>query len=239
MIISPSIWLGRLKTNLRSVLGYPAQRAEIADAWASYALIKDKLALTLAIEPGKPIARLARIVRAARLPSPVRYLEIGSFEGCSLAYLWALLDGKLRATVIDPFAVNPEFPEDRWQNLEERFRKNMAAIGALDSLRILKGFSSEHLPKLVAAGETFDLIYIDGSHRTLDVMLDAVLAWQLLTPGGLMIFDDYRYDAAQLGEGYRVKSAVDAFVAMIGHEIEVLDVSSKVYLRKRALASPS
>jgi hypothetical protein len=36
-----------------------------------------------------------------------------------------------------------------------------------------------------------------------------------------------------------VKSAVDAFVAMMGHEIEVLDVSSKVYLRKRALASSS
>ena len=37
----------------------------------------------------------------------------------------------------------------------------------------------------------FDLIYIDASHYAPDVLSDAVLAFKLLKPGGILIFDDY------------------------------------------------
>jgi hypothetical protein len=40
----------------------------------------------------------------------------------------------------------------------------------------------------------FDFIYIDGSHMRVDVLLDAVLAWQLLKPGGFMVLDDYEWN---------------------------------------------
>ena len=40
----------------------------------------------------------------------------------------------------------------------------------------------------------FDFIYIDGSHMRVDVLLDAVLAWQLLKPGGIMALDDYEWN---------------------------------------------
>ena len=41
--------------------------------------------------------------------------------------------------------------------------------------------------------ETYDIIYIDGSHATSDVLEDAVLSYRLLKPGGLLIFDDYHW----------------------------------------------
>ncbi len=33
------------------------------------------------------------------------------------------------------------------------------------------------------------IIYIDGSHCPPDVLTDAVMAWKLLTDGGIMILD--------------------------------------------------
>lgn len=46
----------------------------------------------------------------------------------------------------------------------------------------------------IDTGPLFDLVYIDGSHMRVDVLVDAVLAWPLLQPGGLMVFDDYEWD---------------------------------------------
>ena len=40
----------------------------------------------------------------------------------------------------------------------------------------------------------FDFIYIDGSHIAKDVLTDACMAWPLLMPKGLMVFDDYMWE---------------------------------------------
>ena len=44
--------------------------------------------------------------------------------------------------------------------------------------------------------ESFDIIYIDGSHAVNDVLEDAVLSFRLLKPEGILIFDDYRWVGA-------------------------------------------
>jgi cephalosporin hydroxylase len=50
---------------------------------------------------------------------------------------------------------------------------------------------SEHeLPRMLAAGESFDLIYVDGSHLVEDVFVDAFYAVRLLRPRGVIAFDD-------------------------------------------------
>jgi predicted O-methyltransferase YrrM len=106
------------------------------------------------------------------------------------------------------------------ENVRQRFHANVQAAGV--EVRVLRGTSLEQLPPLVADGETFDLIYIDGSHAALDVMTDAVLCWRLLAPGGLMIFDDYR--------DFESRPAIDAFVSLV--DATVADVASQVFLRK-------
>ena len=59
--------------------------------------------------------------------------------------------------------------------------------------------SSERAAELVEAGRSFDLIYIDGSHRRDDVMVDSLLAWSLLREGGFIIFDDYEHELDRSG----------------------------------------
>ena len=81
--------------------------------------------------------------------------------------------------------------------VEARFDENVKlAIGTDRRRGVSCGRSSSaprsRLPDMIATGEApFDLIYIDGSHTAADVLTDAVLAFQLLRVGGVMIFDDY------------------------------------------------
>jgi predicted O-methyltransferase YrrM len=173
------------------------------------------------------------VLAAARGDAPTRYLEIGAFQGASVAFVHELLRGKVRITVIDPFSDYGELAGRDMSEALATFSANIAAIGATDKTRVLRGRSIDELPKLVDAGEEFDIIFIDGSHANLDVMLDAVLGWRLLVRGVLMIFDDYWYRRPDLGRSYRPKLAIDAFVGAIAHEVAVADVAGQVFLRRR------
>ena len=53
------------------------------------------------------------------------------------------------------------------------------------------------LSSLLAGGHaaSFDLAYIDGSHRASEVVVDVSLAWRLLKRGGLMLLDDYKFES--------------------------------------------
>jgi hypothetical protein len=52
-----------------------------------------------------------------------------------------------------------------------------------------------------------------------DVLVDAVLAWDLLKPGGYIIFDDYNCygPRSRLVPNFTPKIAVDAFVKIFDH----------------------
>jgi predicted O-methyltransferase YrrM len=63
----------------------------------------------------------------------------------------------------------------------------------------------------------FDFIFIDASHSKNDVYDDATLAWKLLVPGGIMLFDDvlhkHNYD-----NQYGVMHDIGRFLRDIKHE---------------------
>ena len=64
-------------------------------------------------------------------------------------------------------------------------------LGATDKIVKLRGRSQQVLPYL--AGESFDFVYVDGSHLVLDVLQDAAMCWPLIRPGGTLVFDDYEH----------------------------------------------
>jgi predicted O-methyltransferase YrrM len=80
--------------------------------------------------------------------------------------------------------------------------------------------------------ESFDFIYIDGSHMAEDVLEDAVLAWRLLKPGGLIIFDDYVWRLDHPPEK-RPRLAIDAFYRFYANQIEVVHNAYQLILRKK------
>lgn len=155
----------------------------------------------------------------------LRFLEIGCFEGGST--LW-FLDNVLTApdssiTCIDSFVR---------RGGEPRFRHNVSVSGHSAKVTVIKGRSDMAMSQLHE--QRFDIIYIDGSHRAADVMLDAVQAWMLLQHGGLLIFDDYAWQP-ELPPQNRPRMAIDAFLRAFSSEYELLHKEYQVIVKKNAL----
>jgi hypothetical protein len=161
---------------------------------------------------------------------PIRYLEIGAYEGRNLAFLDWLLPGRLEVTVIDPW-FNPEFnPDENYHAIESRFHRNVARM-RFRAVTCKKTFSGAELPLMRQAGAVFDLIYVDGSHAALDVLIDLCFCASLLAPGGMMILDDYWHDISDIG-GPGVKQAVDQFICVFGRYFGISAVYRQVVLIK-------
>jgi hypothetical protein len=85
------------------------------------------------------------------------------------------------------------------------------------------------------AGESFDYIFIDGSHFADDVMLDAVMAWQLLRKDGVLVFDDYLWRLEQYGWKKNPANAINLFLGLVEGDFVLLHVG---HLRSKSLYQP-
>ncbi len=61
----------------------------------------------------------------------------------------------------------------------------------------------------------FDFIYVDASHKAIDVLHDGVMSFQILKPGGSIIFDDYKWGPDQI-EKERPHEAIRACIKIWG-----------------------
>ncbi len=149
----------------------------------------------------------------------LHYLEIGPYEGRS--FFWAveniLTHPTSRATAIDIFDAGTSTHYEK--TYEQVFRSNVELSGAADRITTLKARSQDALRKL--PDDSFDLIYVDGSHAANDVLADLVLSWPLLKQGGLMILDDYMW-RRQWPFYLRPHFAINSFISAYSHEIEVV-----------------
>lgn len=94
---------------------------------------------------------------------------------------------------------------------------------------MIKGYSELKLRKLKY--NSFDIIYIDGSHITRNVLTDAVYGWWLLKKDGIIIFDDYLWKLDR-PENQTPKIAIDAFLKVFSDRIEILHQEYQVIIRK-------
>ncbi len=160
----------------------------------------------------------------------VRYMEIGAYEGRNLAFMDWLLPAKLDVTVIDPWFDQDLNPEEKYHAVEPRFARNTAKLG-FSKLTTHKGFSTYELPRMLERGETYDLIYIDGSHTAWAVGVDLAYCAALLNVGGMMVLDDYWHHESEIG-GPGVKQAVDAFHGVFRRYFDITAVYRQVALTK-------
>ena len=105
-------------------------------------------------------------------------LEIGLAHGLSAAYILGAHKGEHVA--MDPFQ----------RAFDDRGLRNLEQLGLSDRLRFHEDFSRSVLPKLLDAGDKFDFVFIDGSHRFDDVFLDFYYCDRLLKQGGYIAFHD-------------------------------------------------
>lgn len=95
---------------------------------------------------------------------------------------------------------------------------------------VLISTSSDYL-KAMSADEKFDFVYVDAAHDAMNVLRDAVLSWEILKVGGVMIFDDYEWTAMEQ-EVDRPKAAIDSFLSCYARQMEVLGIGWQVAIKK-------
>jgi len=163
---------------------------------------------------------------------PARYLEIGSYEGRSASFMSRSCNHHedFHLYCIDTWEGGVEHNKDYMSNIEENFNYNMSLAAAEAANRIhltkMKEYSNKALLRLHSQNiEKLDFIYIDGSHQAPDVLRDAVLAFDLLRVGGIMIFDDYLWFMESRGHQDLVNSpkiAVDSFINCYIRKLHVI-----------------
>lgn len=173
------------------------------------------------------------VVLGPERPTITHILEVGSWEGGSAIFFLNFFPSS-NVTCIDTFAGSPTgldrnaFLETAPES-ERRFDANTAAFGS--RVRKIKGRSVRELDRLVEETESFDLIYIDGDHTRDAVLIDSLLAWKLLRPGGVLIWDDYKWKRGH-PENMRPQPAIDLFVSLYCNALTKIHVGSQLIIRR-------
>lgn len=167
-------------------------------------------------------------------PSP-RVLEIGSWEGRSGVWFLTTVCANGGSLVsIDHFdLMNTAEGRERYSKINH----NLSLTGR--PFRVLDAFSLPALMQLLEEEISnpdpgFDWVYVDGSHRADDTMLDGELAWRLARLGAIFIFDDYNWKTEPVESPHHPKRGIDAFLAVHTGEYDRLSKPTdyQVVLRK-------
>lgn len=230
----PSVLWHFFKDNLRYTL---IKRGRLADAASRVSEIRAEFEMNadrgqfaelfFDVYDINPVLWCDTFSRIFNRTDPVGILEIGSWEGRSTLFLLTFFtQGHL--TAVDTWAGGDEHHRDL-TDLESRFDTNLSPY--VTRLTKRKGSSLQVLPQLLHEDQTFDVIYVDGSHFADDVLTDGVNAWRLLKPGGILIFDDLLWGGYPRARDNPVW-AIKLFLKFFRDEYTILNTYSQIIVRK-------
>ena len=174
----------------------------------------------------------------SKLPIKSKILEIGTYVGTSIIEMLNILP-EASATVIDIWDSYYEHDNTNKTdtvvckkiNTKEIFNNNFINSKINSSrIKVLHGKSINKLLQLLSEHESFNLIYVDSSHKCLDVYFDAVISWKLLKIGGILAFDDYLFNRGDiLNSPYE---AINHFMNTISNDFIILINNYRLFLKK-------
>jgi predicted O-methyltransferase YrrM len=129
-------------------------------------------------------ARLEELARGKKV------LEVGSSYGYSTVVLANVAE---LVMTIDPWKTEPATvyePEEARAGIEDAIA-NYKACGVAERIALAVGRSQDMMPKMVARGMQFDLIWIDGDHSLEGITSDLECAKQLRAEDGVIAVHDY------------------------------------------------
>lgn len=164
----------------------------------------------------------------------LRFLEIGSYEGKSTTWILDNILTHQTSTIIciDPFTGGFEHKDMGvdMQKVEKNFINNIRLTKKSNQVQLIKDYSFRALRTLPL--DSFDCVYIDGSHLTKDVISDLILTHPLLKKGGVLICDDYDWEI-YTDPLKKPKTAIDFFMNVYRKEYVILLKQQQVFLMKK------
>jgi len=159
----------------------------------------------------------------------VKALEIGSFEGLSASCMLDHWPG-CELTCVDTFEGGFEHVRANYpmESAKELFMYNVLSVRASRGVRAIQGRSDDVLPKLITAGEvdSFDFVFVDGSHLAADVLSDLVNSFKLIKRGGLIACDDFLWRSSKEDKDFECPEiAIRSFLNCYKPRVRVRSVS--------------
>lgn len=164
--------------------------------------------------------------------TPAYGLELGTWMGESAE--WALANifthPNAHYVCVDTFEGSAEhhLAGIDCSTIEADAKERLAPFG--DRVQIRKGYSNLVL-RTYDPVPILDFVYVDAAHDSFNVLRDAMLAFDLLKVGGVMIFDDYEWKVYP-DEIDRPKIAVDAFLACCARKVEIIGMGWQMAVKK-------
>jgi predicted O-methyltransferase YrrM len=163
-----------------------------------------------------------------------RILEVGTFTGSSIMSMKQHVP-HAACTAIDNWGLEDVELEScskiAGEKLTMSMIKNAFHQNTRGQVRLFEMDSTLVLINLVENQEKFDFIYVDGSHRSGDTLLDLSYAWVLLVHGGILAIDDYPF-VPQVNPQDRPQMAIDLFMNKLKNQYIILYQGYRVFLRK-------
>lgn len=157
---------------------------------------------------------------------PVRALEIGSLDGTSANLMLDALFTHRGSEVhcIENFDILPGMDE----RVQADFMENTKRGGHEPQIELYEGLSAEILAWMTAEEgywQSFDFIHHAGGGTAAELLSDACQAWNLLKPGGVMVFSGP-------DSGSQVRAALDAFLAAYADQLQLIRDGRSVIISK-------
>lgn len=158
------------------------------------------------------------------------FLEIGTFEGQSALWLAdnILTGNDCSMTCVDTWAPSDELPGLDMEEVCQRFMANLDLCAGKEMFTVFQGPVLGLAPHV---REPYHLVYVDGSHHAAHALSDAVISWEFLAEGGVMIFDDARWKRDH-SDWDNPATAVTAFMSCYSGRFETLLNGGQVWLKK-------
>ncbi len=159
-------------------------------------------------------------------------LQIGAYTGDATKWLFDNILTHPNSSLTDV---------DTWQGSDEPAHKELDWLGVeatydekvkehLASGRLIKkkmnSFDFFHQP----IHKRFDFIYVDGDHKASSVLMDGINSLNVLSRGGILVFDDYTW-SMQKGPAFDPKPAIDAIRLCYSDVLTTLEMEHQVWLQ--------
>lgn len=162
----------------------------------------------------------------------LNFLQVGAYTGDASKWLLdnVLTHESSTLTDVDTWNGSDEaaHKEFDWNDVEATYDAKVKEYGS--RVNKIKSDSLTYLRTLPFF--TFDFIYIDGDHTALGVFSDAVGAWPLLKPYGVMAFDDYTW-GRDLPPSKTPRPGILLFTERHKEELDTLVINSQYWIKKK------